>query len=721
MQVVRLVICTALLTNAAAGATPELWNGGFEAQGTVVGKQVPGWTGDAGAIVACDDRPYSGRYCARLVHPHESTATWVRTADAPVEPGQLHVFRLAYRKAEAGSLYGLLFVWSDRKKQSYSRVQRWFQPLRGVRWKNDGKWHVMERIIKVPRDARSVRLSLALRGQPSQADVDELHFGPVAKAPVGMVTDLALSAQAKTWEPSTGQIQFWKLPHRLTSVYGEWWEKLYAPQNVNDGDDRTYWTSNVPTAVPPKDIGLEWKEPVALSAVLVKYVNRDVEPSSDGHQLQTWAGSKWGPVPHARLTREPSRCYWLYTFDAIQTTRIRVLLTKFAKHRPAVKEIMAFANVPKCPLVAWPDSWDYTHAPEEPDGKRERVPLVFWYTPARGIVSTNVQRRMLATGTDAEGKPMSKEAATRATRDYLHNLRGEGADGLLVNLGLNPLSAESVGEQMLRDYRGTQIGAVEHIRMARRLGIEHNFALLYLFAIGRQTWKELDGKVRTVKLSNGRPTLDWTHDASWEPMWQTVAALAGAARQAGAKGVAFDVEPYITGVPIYQSKSYSGQSADALVQAAERRGRELGQTIVSAFPGSEIILLAGYARPDWDVYNALWRGLSSVPSGGVHIFTEFCYTTHDPEAIRRMYDATWRFHEEHAGNAGFWRSRCSVAMGSMPVWPAADRVLSPRQLRQQLRAFGDMSPRPRYRWLYTGGWVPWEDADYAGFQDAFRR
>ena len=721
MRAANRIIWTVVLMNSAGGATPESWNGDFEAQGTVVGKQVPGWTGEAGSMVACEDRPYSGDYCARLVHPLESPATWVRTADAPVEPGQLHVFRLAYRKAEAGSLYGLLHVWRDRKKKSYSRVQRWVQPLRGVRWKSDGKWHVMERIIKVPRDARSMHLSLALKGQPSQADVDQLYFGPVAKAPVGMVTNLALSAQAKTWEPATGQIQFWKLPHRLTSVYGEWWEGLYAPQSVNDGRDRTYWTSNVPTAAPPKDIGLEWKEAVSLSAVLVKYVNRDVEPSLDGHQLQTWTGSKWEPVAHARLTREPARCYWLYTFGPIQTTRIRVLLTKLAKHRPSVKELMAFANAPKCPLEDWPDSWDYTHAPKEPGATGERVPLVFWYTPSRGIVSTNAQRRMLATGTDADGRGLSKEEATRATRQYLKNLRDEGADGLLVNLGFNRLSAGSIDEQMLRDYRGTHIGAVEHIRMARRLGIENNFAMLYLLAVARGTWKELGDKVRTVKLSNGRPTLDWTHDASWEPMWQTVAALAGAARQAGARGVAFDVEPYITGFPIYLSKSYSDQSAEVLVKAAERRGRELGQTIISAFPDAEIILLAGYAKADWDVYNALWRGLSSVPSGGVHIFTESCYCTHDPKAIRRVYDATWRFHEERAGNAGFWRSRCSVAMGSMPVWPSADRVLSPTQLRQQLRAFGDLSPRPRYRWIYTGSWTPWEDPEYAGCQDAFRR
>ena len=130
--------------------------------------------------------------------------------------------------------------------------------------------------------------------------------------------------------------------------------------------------------------------------------------------------------------------------------------------------------------------------------------------------------------------------------------------------------------------------------------------------------------------------------------------------------------------------------------------------------------LAGYRDPEWDIHTALFKGLTSVRSGGVHIFSESCYFNTDAGYIQEEYKAAWTFGCEHAGDPAFWRDKCSVAMGTMPIWRTADRMLSPTEVLTQLRNFASVEPRPRYRWFYTGSTTPYEDPEYAGYQEALR-
>ncbi|HUS80462.1 MAG TPA: hypothetical protein VM283_04280, partial [Armatimonadota bacterium] len=353
-----------------------------------------------------------------------------------------------------------------------------------------------------------------------------------------------------------------------------------------------------------------------------------------------------------------------------------------------------------------------------PDATR-RPKLLMWFQPKRGTASAEPWLREYSTGLDAAGEPVPPERMRAHLRRRLQLERDASVDGILLNLGLNPLSADAIRGQMAEDYVGTGIPGVETLQVARELGMDRSMPLLYFAAVSNDTWQGLGDAARMLELTNGRKWLDWRDDASWGLVLETVREMARQAAAAGCPGVAFDIEPYTTGIDLYIAESYVGVDAAELLAAAERRGREMAEAINGELPGAEIIWLAGYASDKFTLHNALFRGLTSVRAGGVQIATEGVYSIPDPGIIRTQYDEAWQFGLTHAGDADYWREKCGVAHGSCPLLSGADRCLTPDQVRTQLRAFADQQPPPKYMWWYTGSLTNMDDPEWAGYRAAY--
>jgi hypothetical protein len=140
------------------------------------------------------------------------------------------------------------------------------------------------------------------------------------------------------------------------------------------------------------------------------------------------------------------------------------------------------------------------------------------------------------------------------------------------------------------------------------------------------------------------PLEDWFDDASWSNVLiPKITDLAGAARQLGFAGLAFDEEPYpgASGVPGTWSWDYRGNThTEAQVRAEARtRGAQVMTALTTAFPGLEIMDYWMHFTDGWEalvqqqingVANAnasyvqinFWDGLTSVPGYGAITFLD---------------------------------------------------------------------------------------------------
>lgn len=118
-----------------------------------------------------------------------------------------------------------------------------------------------------------------------------------------------------------------------------------------DGNPETYcatgsgaaWTSDL-----PKDLGMEWDAPVRVGTVEVDYYNAGYGPTDTGQDVQAWDGENWYSVEDT-FTKDETGANWVHTFDPVETTRIRILVTEFNPSRTAVREMRIFptAATPK--------------------------------------------------------------------------------------------------------------------------------------------------------------------------------------------------------------------------------------------------------------------------------------------------------------------------------------------------------------------------------------
>jgi hypothetical protein len=117
-----------------------------------------------------------------------------------------------------------------------------------------------------------------------------------------------------------------------------------SPRNAVDGNPETYaavsssadWARDL-----PKDIGVEWSEPVSVGSLEIEYYNATYGPTDAGQELQAWDGEDWYPI-QAQITRDETGANWTYAFEPVETTRLRVFITEFAQARTAVAELRIF-------------------------------------------------------------------------------------------------------------------------------------------------------------------------------------------------------------------------------------------------------------------------------------------------------------------------------------------------------------------------------------------
>jgi hypothetical protein len=296
-------------------------------------------------------------------------------------------------------------------------------------------------------------------------------------------------------------------------------------------------------------------------------------------------------------------------------------------------------------------------------------------------------------------------------------------DGLLARHGGRLHTApEELAVQVHESFLDSNVGLVRHFTVARDLGITRNF-LLSTFV---SSWppdavpEEVSRGYKLVAVSaddGERVVIDWLDDASWEGIVKNLRETAALAREAGAIGLAYDIECYgCRGY--YQSTRYAYDAAQAkrLLAAVENRGRQIATAITKGLPDAEIIWLAGYTADRQDINTALVRGITSVRTGGFHLCTERTYFQTRADQISDVYERTRAFLLSNAED--FSRSACTVAPGSMPVFAGHQRQLSPTDVVTQFQQFARLKPRPKYVWVYPG-WYPFWDPEFEGYRRAF--
>lgn len=203
-----------------------------------------------------------------------------------------------------------------------------------------------------------------------------------------------------------------------------------GPRNATDGNMDSYcatksslaWTSDL-----PKDIGMEWTSPVELGAVEVVYFDHNYGPTTEGQQLQAWDGEDWYPV-EAQISKRPvgESSYgtpieaWTYSFEPIETTRIRVLITEFVQARTAVREFRVFEEV------------------AEPQEREVRVPYSTHDMAAMDLTGDGTQEIIVAVGPmvkciAGEGAVLwEKDLETEVLTCDAYDLDGDGRGEIVV-------------------------------------------------------------------------------------------------------------------------------------------------------------------------------------------------------------------------------------------------------------------------------------------------
>lgn len=120
-------------------------------------------------------------------------------------------------------------------------------------------------------------------------------------------------------------------------------QKGCNPGNATDGNLETYSAvgSGAPHATAlPKDLGVEWPEPVTVSQAWFWHYSAQYVPAEDGHDIQYWNGEDWVSVDDE--VSKPDPATWVHTFAPVTTTRLRLFITAFAQSRTAIREMAMF-------------------------------------------------------------------------------------------------------------------------------------------------------------------------------------------------------------------------------------------------------------------------------------------------------------------------------------------------------------------------------------------
>lgn len=117
------------------------------------------------------------------------------------------------------------------------------------------------------------------------------------------------------------------------------------PAAAMDGNPETYSavSSRAPhTTALPKDLGVEWSSPQTVSQVRVAHYSQAYVPAPDGHDIQIWDGKDWVSVNDTVTGADTPD--WVHTFAPVETTRVRLLVSRFAQTRTAIRSFEVFAT-----------------------------------------------------------------------------------------------------------------------------------------------------------------------------------------------------------------------------------------------------------------------------------------------------------------------------------------------------------------------------------------
>ncbi len=116
-------------------------------------------------------------------------------------------------------------------------------------------------------------------------------------------------------------------------------------RSATDGNLESYSAvgSSAPHATAlPKDLGVEWAEPMTVSEAWFWHYSPQYLPAEDGHDIQYWDGEDWVSVDDE--LRQVDDATWVHSFEPVTTTRLRLLVTAFSQSRTAIREMAMFAR-----------------------------------------------------------------------------------------------------------------------------------------------------------------------------------------------------------------------------------------------------------------------------------------------------------------------------------------------------------------------------------------
>ncbi|MBU0607297.1 MAG: VCBS repeat-containing protein [Armatimonadetes bacterium] len=210
-----------------------------------------------------------------------------------------------------------------------------------------------------------------------------------------------------------------------------------SPRAAMDGDPESYSAvgSGEPHAtMAPKDLGVEWQNPQTVAQVRVAHYSMMYAPAADGTDVQTWDGKDWVSVQDTITGTDTPN--WVHTFAPVQTTRVRLLITKFGGARPAIRSFAVFAQ----PVEA-----------AEVTVRQPQATAALELADLSGIGQTQV---VVVVGKtvrvlDAQGQPVWEAALPAECGDLdAYDLNHDGQREVVVGAGTNLYCFDAAGQKL---------------------------------------------------------------------------------------------------------------------------------------------------------------------------------------------------------------------------------------------------------------------------------
>jgi hypothetical protein len=221
-----------------------------------------------------------------------------------------------------------------------------------------------------------------------------------------------------------------------------------------------------------------------------------------------------------------------------------------------------------------------------------------------------------------------------------------------------------------------------------------------------------------IKVALGyREIPQWDDEEAWAQVAKNFGAIAALARRTGLKGLAIDTENYDTKVWLAEPLRFKRASKDTWHAFVRKRGTQVMQAIISAYPGAETILLQEgaywwYQRRErsYELWLEFYNGLASArPTGGLVVATESTYSQTSATDIRAKAREIRDSMSQHVQDRNYWNEYGSVAIGVWPLGKSYDDKsarYSVADFMQQFNAAAELSKR--YVWIYGHGAAWWQ-------------